>query len=196
MDWKKLSDEIGPLRYQMSEADCVPTTIINALLVVRRRPLKPKLLHLIWSVSIDQNAKGTGWACSQLLAHVLQSWFTYASTDKYERGKILLRSDIVEGENVSLDKNNRIARCLNSKGVVCLTTSNGGHYCLLITKEENYYLGFDPSWNSYYSTPEHSDDYRQYHGLVNVCWTREELISELSLEANKWIHTISPLTEN
>jgi len=140
MDWKKLSKTIGPLRYQMSECDCVPTTIINALLVVRKRRLKPKLLHLIWSVSLDFNKEGTGYVSSQLLAHVLQSWFDRALSDGYETRTPNVTSEIIEGETVHLNQSNRIARCLNAGGVACLTTENGGHYSLLLAQEGNDYL--------------------------------------------------------
>lgn len=191
-DWKKLSKRIGPLRYQMSECDCVPTTIINALLVVRKRRLKPKLLHLIWSVSLDFSKEGTGFVSSQLLAHVLQSWFEPALADGYETRKPNFKSEILEGEDVHLNRSNRIARCLNAGGVACLTTEDGGHYSLLLAQEGSDYIGFDPWWLESYSSKGHLDNFQKYHGIANTRWTRDELLSELNKKSNRWIHLISP----
>ncbi len=192
MDWKKLSKMIGPLRYQMSECDCVPTTIINGLLVVRKRQLKPKLLHLIWSVSLDFNKEGTGYVSSQLLAHVLQCWFDRALADGYETRNPKLKSEIIEGETIHLNQNNPIARCLNIGGVVCLTRENGNHYSLLIAQEGNDYLGFDPWWCESYSSEDHAIKFGDYHGIVNIRWTRDELLKEIKRKNNKWIHLIFP----
>lgn len=193
VDWKKLSKTIGPLRYQMSEADCVPTTIINALLVVRKRKLKPKLLHLIWSVSLDFSKEGTGFVSSQLLAYVLQSWFDRALADRYEARKPNLKSEILEGNDVHLGQGNRIARCLNLGGVACLTTYDGGHYSLLLGQEGNEYLGFDPWWQESFASKKHIECFQDYHGIVNMRWSREELLAELSRKSNQWIHLIFPV---
>lgn len=194
---KKLSKEIGPLRYQMSESDCVPITIINALLVVRKKLLKPKLLHLIWTVSLDYDTEGTGWVYSQLLAHALQSWFDRALTDKYEARKPKLKSEIIEGNDVHLNKDNRIACCLDLGGVACLTTyadDGVGHYSLLLAQEGNDYLGFDPWWDKSYSSPKHLEEFGNYHGMVNIRWTRDELLSGLNNKGknNRWVHLIFP----
>lgn len=190
--WEELSKKIGPLRYQMSEADCVPITIINALLVVRKKRLNPQLLRLIFNVSIDDQ-EGTGFVSSQALAHILQTWFERAHEDGYENGILGFKSEIVEGESVHLAQNNPVSRCLNQGGVVCLTTMDGGHYSLLIAQENGEYLGFDPWWRASYASKKHRDEFAKYQGIINVRWNREKLSQELKKKDNKWIHLIYPV---
>ena len=94
-DWKRLYKRIGPLRYQASQSDCVPTTVVNGLIVVMETQLKPRLLQLVWNASIDSKA-GTGCVGSQVISDVLNAWFSRARDDGYEKNRLPFKSEIVE----------------------------------------------------------------------------------------------------
>ena len=189
-DWKRLYKRIGPLRYQASESDCVPTTVVNGLIVVMETQLKPRLLQLVWNVSIDSKA-GTGCVGSQVISDVLNAWFSRARDDGYEKSRLPFKSEIVEGGKVHLDRNNPIGRCLNGGGVVCITTKNGTHYSLILAEDNGKYMLFDPWW----SPSRSKDDFLDYHGLVNQVWDRDRLLDELKKPNNKWIHLISKVAQ-
>lgn len=141
---------------------------------------------------MDFNKEGTGYVSSQLLAHVLQSWFDRALLDGYEARNPNITSEIIEGAAIHLNQNNPIARCLNAGGVICLTTENGGHYALLLEQEGGDYLGFDPWWDKSYSSQAHLEKFKDYHGMVNVRWSRDDLLRVLKSKNNQWIHLIFP----
>ena len=145
-DWESLYKKIGPLRYESSTSDCVPTTVINGLNVLFERHLHPKLLHLIWSLSMDREKKvGTGWVCCDVLSNLLSKWFERAHEDGYEKAQLPFTSKIIEGESVHLGKSNPILRCLNNGGVACLSTAD--HYYLILGVENDNFLLFDCWWH-------------------------------------------------
>jgi hypothetical protein len=182
--WESLYKKIGPLRYQSSTHDCVPTTVINALTVLFERQLHPKLLHLIWSLSMDGD-KGTGWVCCDVLSTLLSKWFERAHQDGYEKEKLPFTSKIIEDESVHLGKSNQILRCLNSGGVACLSTAT--HYYLILGVEDDNFLLFDCCWHKS-KTPKQLKELDSYKGLVNTRWSRGKLEDDLS--NFKWVHLL------
>jgi hypothetical protein len=189
--FKAVYKKVGPLRYQMADADCVPTTVVNSLLFVTRKTVPHRLMRLIWTSSLDQ-PRGTGWVCSRILSDVLHAWFTMSSFDG-EAKKLTLaafRSEVKQGKDVSL---RRIVTTLKTGGAVCLTTENGSHYALLHSHNQGKeFYGFDPTWlgpTKGKTALEHSD---KTFGMVNIVWTCEELQNILEDENNQFIHLISP----
>lgn len=191
MDFKKISAAVGPLRYQSSTSDCVPTTVINALLVLLQKRLDPALIRFIWAASLDLGKAGTGSVGSKILAHVLESWFEHAADDKYVKSALNFRSEIISGDSAHLGPNNALIRCLNNGGVACIMTG-GDHYSLLLCRSGLTYFGFDPYWNTHQVKRAGTVDYSKYHGLVNRSWSRKELLEGLSANENKWFHLIYP----
>ena len=189
-DWKFLYKKIGPLRYQASLSDCVPTTIINGLTVLLERRLHPKLHQLIWSLAVDREGLlGTGWVCCDTLSSLLTKWFERAHQDSYETEALPFTSKIIEGDAVHLRRSNALLRCLNGGGVACLTTGReSDHYSLLLGYENETFLGFDSWWDEK-STPKRLKTLPSYKGLVNITWTRDELQAEV--ERSRWVHLLS-----
>lgn len=191
-DWENLYKKIGPLRYQASLSDCVPTTIINGLAVLLEGHLHPKLHSLIGSLSAD-GLQGTGWVCCDTLSCLLTKWFERAHQDGYyqkgfEKKALPFSSKIIEGKAVHLGKSNPLLRCINGGGVACLTTGHkSDHYSLLLGVEDGHFLGFDCWWDDK-GTPKRLENLASYRGLVNVTWSREELQKEL--ERSPWVHLL------
>lgn len=191
-DWERLYKTIGPLRYQASSSDCVPTTIINGLAVLLERRLHPRLNQLIWSVAVDREGLlGTGWVCCDTLSSLLTKWFERAHQDGYEDAALPFTSRILEGEAVHLGKSNPLLRCLNGGGVACLSTGRkSDHYSLLLDVEDDRFLGFDCWWDEK-ATPKRLNDLSSYKGMVNITWSREQLQEEI--ERSRWVHLLGRL---
>lgn len=191
-DFPKLRRKIGPLRYQSSESDCVPTTIVNGLLVLLKRRIHPRLLHMIWAVSLDAN-HGTGSVSCYTLSSILNHWFGSAHLDGWEKEPLPFVSDVIEGEAVHLRRNNPLTRTINAGGVCFLVTCNGGHYILLHSVAGKQYLGFDPYMKVRKGSVEQSGIYEKYSGLANVIYLREEIDRLFREEGNQWLHIIEPV---
>jgi hypothetical protein len=187
-NWDDLYKKIGPLRYQSSESDCVPTTLVNGLTVLFERRLNPKLLQLIWGLSLDrEHETGTGWVCCDVLSNLLTKWFQRAYEDEYEKKQLPFTSRIIEGDSVHLGRSNPILRCLNSGGVVCLSTAD--HYYLIVgVDEDEGFLVFDCWWDQM-KTPNRLKKLGSYKGLVNTRWTRVQL--QKILGKYRWVHLLS-----
>lgn len=192
--WERLYNKIGPLRYQSSTGDCVPTTIVNGLSVLVKRPLHPTLLKLIWSLSVDQEV--TGWVCCDTLSSLLAKWFERAHKDNYEKGSELsYTSRIIEGEAVHLGPRNLLDQCLRKQGVACMSIGkSSNHYVLILGFENDRYLGFNCLWDEN-KTPQRLENLASYKGLVNITWSRKELekiIPNPSDVALRWMHLLTP----
>lgn len=192
--WERLYNKIGPLRYQSSTGDCVPTTIVNGLSVLVKRPLHPTLLKLIWSLSVDQEV--TGWVCCDTLSSLLAKWFERAHKYNYEKGSELsYTSRIIEGEAVHLGPRNLLDQCLRKQGVACMSIGkSSNHYVLILGFENDRYLGFNCLWDEN-KTPQRLENLASYKGLVNIIWSRKELekiIPNPSDVALRWMHLLTP----
>jgi hypothetical protein len=192
--WQRLYEKIGPLRYQSSEGDCVPTTLLNGLSVLLERPLHPTLLKLVWSLSVDQRT--TGWVCCDALSSLLTKWFERAHQDKYETlSKLRYTSRIVEGAEVHLGPNNLLDQCLRKQGIACISIGEeSNHYVLILGFENEQYLGFNCLWDGK-RTLQRLENLASYKGLVNITWTREELeevITEPQKVGWRWMHLLAP----
>lgn len=193
-DWKTLQQKIGPLRYQTSKSDCVPTTVINGLLMVTKAQLNPKLQKLIWNVSLDSNDGPTGWVSCQLLSDTLNAWFKRADQDKYEsKQKLRFKSEILDEKSKTPPGLDSIRSCLKLNGVACITTEKGTHYSLIVAEEGDRFLGFDPWWSGDQTQEENLTKFEKYCGLINVEWEKEALSKLLAVKKNRWIHLVSPL---
>lgn len=191
-DWKAIARKTGPLRYQMSESDCVPTTVVNGMIFLLQRRIHPRLLNMIWHISVETKT-GSGWVTSQVLSDVLNSWFERAHYDRNEKDVLPFESRIIEGDAAHLERNNTLMRALNAGGVCCLTVNDGRHYILVLATNGRQFLAFDPYWNRTIASTSHQDAFSNYHGLVNTVLTRAELQESLSVSSNKWVHVIAPL---
>ena len=199
-NFKNIHKEIGPLRYQAGESDCVPTTIVNALMFLTSKNLNPALQRLIWSASLDSGKQGTGWVGCKLLAEVLQSWFDFAKHDEYETSAanlafesyVFSAFDASELSNFASESLQKIDYCLSKGGVVCLTAGKGTHYQLIHSKLNGEYLGFDSDWTKSDKNRMGSAEIEKYSNMANIKYDENTLKKILKQKANQWIHIIQP----
>lgn len=135
-----------PLRYQISEYDCVPTTFINAIAYLfDRRSVPPLVVRYIYAYSLDTVSRGgrlgrggTSKYAIQLLGNWLGSYKTprFSVTTEY-----LAVADIHAGPG------NRIVAALD-EGAVALGNVHLGHgewhFLLILRADDEWIYCFDP----------------------------------------------------
>lgn len=141
----------NPLRYQITEYDCGPTSLINAFSYLYNREeipvtlVKGIILYTVDEYVDENNAGGTSRAAMSLLVDWLMA---YAKENDFS-----LFSKRYEKEEVTLEG---ITKCIREKGtLVVRLMQEYEHYALLTDIDENFVYFFD----SYYlDSPEYDDD--------------------------------------
>ena len=135
------------LAYQMTEFDCGPTTVTNAIrFLFDREEISPALLKGIWLYCNDTyNEQGElgKRGTSKASIHFLASWLT-----DYGKGtRFPLRAECVEGADADIRPGSRTLQCLAEGGAALMRCwiEEYGHYVLLTSIENERELGlFDP----------------------------------------------------
>jgi predicted double-glycine peptidase len=139
-----------PLRYQITEFDCGPTSLINAFsYLYAREELPADLIRAITLYTLDEynhtaNAGGT----SKEAMSFLSKWLTsYASDNKFN-----LVCKRYEKDEVNL---NEVRNWIDDKGVLIVRLiQENEHYVILTSIDDKYVYLFDP----YYFEPSHYDN--------------------------------------
>jgi hypothetical protein len=197
--WKKKQDEVGALRLQSSDGDCVPTTVINALLYLTEDRIHPKLQRLIWSVALDDQGETTGWIGCQLVSDVINAWRVQAGNDGIDE-PVVFESRINAGKKNLLQD---VQDVVNKKGVACLTCKKGKHYALLHSFDGENFYGFDPylpnekdlqdkffTHIEILSATSSETVHKKINGMVNFSISIPQLEGLLKVKRNQWIHLI------
>lgn len=130
-----------PLQYQITEYDCVPTTIINGIQVLLKRDdILPEVIKLIYLYSLDARDKngkiggrGTSYNAIELICNSINELPNFNIIMKMFRGK-----------DVSLE---RISDGIKNGGVACVRiyyNSNLYHYILVVNIDDDNIYAFDP----------------------------------------------------
>lgn len=195
--WKDKQDEVGALRLQSSDGDCVPTTVINALLYLTGDRIHPKLQRLIWSVALDEGPL-TGWVGCQLVSDVISAWSDWTHKDgnagnKKRKFISEIRANHVAKKFDVTQTLKDIHDCIEAEGVVCLTCNKGGHYALLHSFDGSFYYGFD----SYFSNGDRLLEAaftkcNDLSSMTNFMISKPKLENLLKDkdESNQWVHLI------
>jgi hypothetical protein len=202
--WEVKQRQVGALRLQSSEGDCVPTTVINALLYLTEDRIHPKLQRLIWSVALDE-VPLTGWVGCQLVADVIDAWSNWTHKDGNASNK--KRKFISEirpkktGDEFDVSKILGDIQVLVEKnaGVVCLTCRKGGHYALLHSFDGENFYGFDSYLRAKDMTSDVLFEYNdtvditnnKRYEMVNFLISKDNLKKLLEDKVNQWIHVIA-----
>ena len=139
----------NPLRYQVSEYDCGPTSMLNAIsYLFEREEIQPEILRNIMIYSLDCYGKGGvpgKNGTSRMAMMFLSRWLSGVG----EAGLLPIECQYISGKSVYLGEQSLVVDALNRGGVVVMRLyMDGEHYVLLTKREgENIYL-FDP----YYMT--------------------------------------------
>jgi hypothetical protein len=143
-----------PFRYQLSEFDCVPTTITNAIsYLYDRHEIPPEVLQRIHLYTLDGvGRRGTsGRGSSDESVRLLSEWLRQFRTKTFRLG-----TEFLLGREVHLGPGNRIVECLNDGGVaLCNITYDRGdwHYLLALRADDERLYFFDPYWRGEIRVP-------------------------------------------
>ena len=134
-----------PLRYQITEYDCGPTSLLNAVsFLFEREDIPPELVRNIMLYSLDtygedgvSGKSGTSHTAMLFLSHWL---------DGFGRaGRLPIRSEYLTGRDVNLGDSSRIVSALRRGGAAVVRLDlDGWHYVLLTGMEGDSVYVFDP----------------------------------------------------
>lgn len=139
----------NPLRYQLTEYDCGPTSLLNAVsYLFHREDLAPEIPRSIMLYCLDGfGADGVCGKCgtSCMAMMYLSNWF-----NGYGRaGHLPISSRYLAGEAVNLSQNSLVRDALRRSGAAVVRVElDGGHYVLLTGIREGQVLLFDPYYTA------------------------------------------------
>ena len=139
----------NPLRYQVSEYDCGPTSMLNAIsYLFEREEIQPEILRNIMIYSLDCYGKGGvpgKNGTSRMAMMFLSRWLSGVG----EAGLLPIESQYLSGKAVYFGENSLVVDALNRGGVVVVRLHMDGEHYVLLTKRdgEKIYL-----FDSYYMT--------------------------------------------
>lgn len=135
----------NPLHYQISECDCGPTTMLNAIsFLFEREEIPPEIIRNVMLYSLDCYGAG-GAPCragtSRMAMMFLSNWL-----DSYgEATKLPLASQYLAGKSVYIGQESRINDALCRGGVAVVRLFyDVEHYALLTGIEGDKIKMFDP----------------------------------------------------
>ena len=118
-----------PFRFQASEYDCVPTTLLNALnYLCDRESVPPIAIQRIFMYCLDTvtSRQGLGHGTSGYAVKLFANWL-----NEYQTKNFRIDARYISGREVHLSQNNLIAQTLNNNGAVALRVKSTGrqwHY--------------------------------------------------------------------
>ena len=134
-----------PLRYQITEYDCGPTSLLNAVsFLFEREDIPPELVRNIMLYSLDtygadgfSGKSGTSHTAMLFLSHWLEGFG--------KAGRLPIRSEYLTGRDVNLGAGSRIVSALRRGGAAVVRLDlDGWHYVLLTGIEGEGVRVFDP----------------------------------------------------
>ena len=135
----------NPLHYQLSEYDCGPTSMLNAIsFLFEREEIPPEVIRNIMLYSLDSyNSEGiqgkSGTSCAAMT--FLTNWLNALN----KIGRLPVSAQHLTDEQVYLGDGSRLNHAIACGGaVVVLLYFDEPHYILLTGQEGDNILAFDP----------------------------------------------------
>ena len=134
-----------PLRYQITEYDCGPTSLLNGIsFLFEREEIPPELVRNIMLFCLDQydekgisGQMGTSHTAMMFLSHWLDGFG--------HTGRLSIQSTYLTGGDVTLERGSRLRSVLLRGGAaVARVDLDGWHYVLLTGVCEDDVYVFDP----------------------------------------------------
>ena len=134
-----------PLRYQITDFDCGPTSLLNGIsFLFEREEIPPEIVRNIMLFCLDQydldgtpGKKGTSHAAMQFLSHWLDGFG--------ETGKLALKSVYLTGGDVTFEPGSRLRSGIVRGGTAVVRIDlEGWHYVLVTDVREDSAYVFDP----------------------------------------------------
>lgn len=135
----------NPLQHQLTEYDCGPTSMVNAInFLFEREEIPPEIIRNIMLYCLDcygtEGSPGkSGTSCTAMM--FLSNWLDgFGKT-----GKLPVSSRYISGNNVYISQNSEVIDALYKGGVAIIRLYyDVAHYVLLTGVKENKILMFDP----------------------------------------------------
>lgn len=133
-----------PFRQQVSDYDCVPTSLINALCYLfDRRDIPPFIVHRVYKDCLDvESARGT-------TGHAIRELGLLLNQYKEKRFKNFhVASRFIAGDQVHFRQNSHLMRCINSNGVAVMRVHmnwNAWHSIVGFRSEGGWLHCYDPA---------------------------------------------------
>jgi hypothetical protein len=134
-----------PLHYQVSEYDCVPTALVNAVsYLFKRKEIPPMVIRHIYLYCLDTVGRDARFGIdgtSKYAARLVGNWL-----ESYKIKQFSVRTQFLEKETVRLDEGGAIRTCLDEGGVaLCniLLTRREEHYIMITRIADDWVYGFD-----------------------------------------------------
>lgn len=139
----------NPLRYQVTEYDCGPTSMLNAIsYLFPREEIPPEIvrnimLYCLDCFGADGSSGKSGTSCTAMM--FLSSWLNGFG----QAGHLPISSQYLSGETVNFAQNGRLRDALRRGGAAVVRLDfDGWHYVLLTdVRGELVYL-FDPYYRA------------------------------------------------
>lgn len=135
----------NPLNYQITEYDCGPTTMMNAIsFLFKREEISPDIAKCIMQYCLDgYNSKGEAYKSGTT---DMAMWFLAHWLNQFGKvRKFPIHCENLMKEDVFINDSSRITECLYQKGAVVAKVMLGcWHYVLLTGIEGEYIDLFDP----------------------------------------------------
>jgi hypothetical protein len=168
-----------PFHYQVSEYDCVPAALINAVsYLFRRKEVPPMVIRHIYMYCMDTVSRDARFGIggtSKLAVRLLGNWLRC-----YKMKKFSVDTEFLDMERVTLETGGRIHTCLEEGGVVLcnmLLTPQEEHYIMVTAIEDEWVYCFD----SYLRT-----SVRRMQGKVKVLKSFDGRASNLKIKKD-WL---------
>ena len=134
-----------PLRYQITEYDCGPTSLLNAVsFLFEREDIPPELVRNIMLYSLDTYG-ADGFSGKSGTSHTAMLFLSHWLDGFGKAGRLPIRSEYLTGRDVNLFADSRIISALRRGGAAVVRLDlDGWHYVLLTGIEGDGVLVFDP----------------------------------------------------
>lgn len=157
-----------PLRQQISEYDCVPTTFLNAIsYLYDRNEIPPQVIQRIYlycldEISVRSQAPKIGHGTTRLAIQLLSQWINYFTYEKFQTN-----TEFLEGDDVHFSTGSKLIKHLNDKGVLMLRvkasrTKNIWHYILVLEMKGDWIYCYDSYSKSLKANSPGNYEYLQY----------------------------------
>lgn len=146
----------NPLRYQISEYDCGPTSMLNGIsYLFEREEIPPEVIRNIMLYCLDcYNAEGVPGKCGTSTAAMmfLSNWLCGFG----KIGRLEISSRYLSGKSVYLGRESLINDALSRGGAAVVRLYyDVEHYVLLTGEKDGNMLMFDPYyWETPYEQPD------------------------------------------
>lgn len=135
----------SPLRYQVTQFDCGPTTMTNAIMFLfEREEIPPDLVSHIGQCTLDSYDPSGHCGMYGTSGAAIRYFGSWLNELRYA-GLLPIRSQYVEGEKVYFGGESRLSASLRQGAAVVLHVfCEVGHYILITGETSEGVLAFDP----------------------------------------------------